>query len=103
MFREVCEVLVSDPTASRDSRISCRLSVLRHTAGRGTELHQIDFPRSSGLTSWTAIYELLTSYCEDFATNSRFYLFVMMFVKGKANWGGGKGGGRGLVMKPGRS
>lgn len=33
---------------------------------------------------------LLTSYCEDFATNFRFYLFVMLFVKGKADGVGEK-------------
>lgn len=54
VFREVCKVLVSDPAASWDPRISCRLPVLCHTAGWRTELHQIDFPGSSGLTPWTA-------------------------------------------------
>ncbi|KAK1339232.1 hypothetical protein QTO34_019910, partial [Cnephaeus nilssonii] len=38
---EVCEVLVSDPAAARNSRVSCRLPLLCHAAGRGAELHQI--------------------------------------------------------------
>ena len=49
VLREVCEILGSDPAASRNSRLSCRLPFLCHAAAWGAELHQTDFPRSSGL------------------------------------------------------
>lgn len=81
VLREVCKILVSDPAASRNSRLSCRLPFLCHAAAWGTELHQIDFPRSGWLTPpWQPSTTLLTSYCEGFATNSRFYPFVMPFI-----------------------
>lgn len=59
VLREVCEILVSDPAASRNSRLSCRLPFLCHTAAWGTELHQIDFPRSSWLMPSRAINDFI--------------------------------------------
>lgn len=59
VLREVCKILVSDSVASWNSRISCCLPFLCHTAGWGTELHQINFPRASWLMPLTAIYNLI--------------------------------------------
>lgn len=39
--------------------------------------------------------DFITSYCEDFATNSRFYLFIIPFIKGRGGLEAGKKEGRG--------
>lgn len=56
---EVREVLGADSAASRHARLPRRLPVLCHAAGWGTELRQINFPGSGGLTPLTAIHDFI--------------------------------------------